>query len=110
MVRSMLSFILVFIFTAASLGNCSEANCADEGSQKLTNVCSQSSHPEEPQSHDTDSEDSHCAFHCNHTVSASIPFSSVKLTIEVTKEAKANYFFAYQDPTLDSIERPPLSC
>lgn len=106
MTRFLLSLILLFSLNSISFGNCAGDDCATSD-QKLS--CAQDTQGDQSQSQETSSDHDHCAFHCNHSVSVSIPLNPFKMPV-IAHSITANYFFAYQDPTLDSIERPPLSC
>lgn len=109
MLKIALSLILALTFTV-SVGNCFEATCAS-GDSQITDSCSEKSagHHAGAEGEDADSKDhKHCAFHCNHAPSASLPVTDLNLSIEIKGSMKASYLFAYTGPSLDSIERPPL--
>ena len=105
MKKIILSLLLIITF-AASFGSLGDVSCAG-GMSQITAFDCESECGASPET--TEAEHSHCASHCSHSVSAYMPTASLKLQVEVLIEINSSYLFAYNSPTLDSIERPPLA-
>lgn len=110
MLRLFFTLLLFFSFSASALGcglaqafGGGEAQCrlSSDSECKIANKTTKDDHK-------SSSEEHHCHLNCLHTSLVLAKPIDIKAYI-VTRAMFTRYVFLYSNPTIDSLERPPLA-